>query len=180
MKKFLLLLGASGVGKSTLIQELEKLDSRFVYVSPYITRPLRKGEVEKVSVSRDAFNEMENTGKFISVNDLYGVRYGTPYEPIIDAVQRGKFPILDYPISDLETIRGKLPGLVFAVYVFPPSVEVLRERMIGREERFEESRREVESVRHDSPDIEFSVINHEGETRKVAEGIYRRFLEQET
>ena len=44
MQKFLLLLGVSGVGKSTIIRKLLAMDERFVYISPYITRQLREGE----------------------------------------------------------------------------------------------------------------------------------------
>ncbi|HBD04983.1 TPA: hypothetical protein DCZ32_00830, partial [Candidatus Uhrbacteria bacterium] len=58
MSKLLLLLGPSGVGKSAIIDELSKLDSRFVYISPYMTRPLRQGERNKIAVSDEQMDEM--------------------------------------------------------------------------------------------------------------------------
>ncbi|MBI2459148.1 MAG: hypothetical protein HYV53_01175 [Parcubacteria group bacterium] len=66
MSKFLLLLGPSGVGKSAIIDELSKFDNRFVYISPYMTRPLRLGEKNKVAVSDEQMDEM-----WRRINDAY-------------------------------------------------------------------------------------------------------------
>ena len=67
MSKFLLLLGPSGVGKSAIIDELSKLDSRFVYISPYMTRPLRVGERNKVAISDKQMDKMWARGELLSV-----------------------------------------------------------------------------------------------------------------
>jgi guanylate kinase len=127
--KLLLLLGVSGAGKTTLIRELRKLDSRFCYITPYITRPLREGEMDKVSVSLHSMYDMKTHGDFLVVNELYGVLYGTPYQPIIDALDAGRFPVLDWPIARLEVMREAFGRLIYAVYVAPPSVELLKARL---------------------------------------------------
>ncbi|MBU4010588.1 MAG: guanylate kinase, partial [Proteobacteria bacterium] len=62
LSKFLLLLGVSGVGKSTLIRELKRLDERFIYISPYMTRPLREGESDKIEVSNEEMDLMISKG----------------------------------------------------------------------------------------------------------------------
>ena len=180
MSKFLLLLGASGVGKSTIINELKKLDPRFVYISPFMTRPLREGEDEKVSVDKEVFKELEDAGKFVIVNELYGISYGTPYEPIVDAFDSGNFPVLDFPISRLDVVKKIFPGQLYIVYVYPPSLEILRERLKSRPERMRESEEEIERMGESKETFELSVVNHEGHTKEVAETIYRGYLESLT
>jgi len=68
LTKFLLLLGVSGVGKSTIIEALRKIDNRFVYISPYITRMLRDGEKDKIFVADSAMDETNKRGEFLVVN----------------------------------------------------------------------------------------------------------------
>ena len=94
MCKFLLLLGVSGVGKTSIIKELLKLDDRFIYISPWITRPLRAGETDKVSVTEEDLQRLLSAGEILAVNDIYGIRYGTPKQPIKDAFEQGQFPLL--------------------------------------------------------------------------------------
>jgi len=48
----------SGVGKSCIIEELIKIDDRFTYISPYVTRPLRDGEKNKIHISGEEMDEM--------------------------------------------------------------------------------------------------------------------------
>jgi guanylate kinase len=130
LSKFLLLLGPSGVGKSAIIDELLKLDAKFVYISPYMTRSLRPGEKNKIPISEEQMNEMERRGEFLVVNTLFGgIRYGTPSLPIIQAFGAGDYPILDWPVDRLLVMRQTFPEQLFTVYISPPSIHVLRERL---------------------------------------------------
>jgi len=106
MSKFLLLLGPSGVGKSSIIEELLQLDSRFVYISPFMTRALREGEKNKISISGEEMDKMWNRGELLVINELYGIRYATPRLPIVQALAQGNFPVLDWPISRIEAITA--------------------------------------------------------------------------
>lgn len=130
MSKFLLLLGPSGVGKSAIIDELSKLDTKFVYISPYMTRPLRSGERNKIPISGEQMDEMELRGEFLAVNTLFGgIRYGTPLLPIVEALAMGNFPILDWPIDRLQVMTQVFPGQLFTVYVSLSSIHVLYQRL---------------------------------------------------
>lgn len=176
MTKFLLLLGVTGVGKSTIIKELMKLDERFVYISPYMTRQLRDGETEKISIDDDTFDTMIAEGKFLTVNKLYNVRYGTPREPIESAFQNNLFPILDFPISDLKTVESAFPTALYPVYVQPPSISILKERLTGRIERFEAAQSELEHMKENTDAIELFITNHEGRARETAATIYEQYM----
>ncbi len=130
MSKFLLMLGPSGAGKSTIIAELEKLDSRFIYISPYMTRPLRAGERNKTSISHDEMDSLQQGGELLTHIVLHGdIRYGTPWRPIVEALAQGNFPMLDWPIDRLAEITKFFTGQTYTVYVAPPTLDVLRQRL---------------------------------------------------
>lgn len=183
MSKFLLLLGPSGVGKSTIIEELCRLDSRFVYVSPFMTRPARDGEKNKISISDKQMDGMFSRGEFLAVNELYGIRYATPRLPIDEALLNGNFPVLDWPVSKIEVMTQTFPGLLHVVYVAPLSVEVLRQRLAN-------DKRDVNGKRlqsaHDELEAywssrylgiyDFEVISEENQVQKIADAIYTNYL----
>lgn len=127
--KFLLLLGVSGVGKSTIMRILRQWDAKFVYISPYITRPLREGEQDKVSISNDVMDTMAKQGEFLTINTLFGIRYATPKKPIVEALQKGNYPLLDWPIDKLEVMRQSFPQQLYVVYLEPPTIKDLQTRL---------------------------------------------------
>ena len=185
MSKFLLLLGPSGVGKSSIIEELIRLDSRFVYISPFMTRPLREGEKNKISISGKEMDEMSERGEFLIINELYGVRYATPRLPIEQALAIGNFPILDWPINRVCVMTEAFPNQLYIVYVSPPSIEALQQRL-ARDDRDAEghrlrsARKELEmlkSSRH-SEIYDFEIVSEENQVSKVAQTIYASYLQQ--
>lgn len=127
MTKFLLLLGPSGAGKSTIIDQLRLLDSRYVYISPFMTRELRDGEKDKIFIDLKSFSLLERKKKFIFINELYGVRYGTPRDLIQETLKHGQFPVLDWPYDRVAVVREFFP--VFSCYLYPSSRKELEYRI---------------------------------------------------
>lgn len=183
MSKFLLLLGPSGVGKSAIIEELCRLDSKFVYISPYMTRPLREGERNKIPVSDEQIDWMLGRGELLVINKLYGIRYATPILPIVEALSKGNFPVLDWPISKIEVMTQAFPGQLHTVYISPPSIEVLRRRLAKdkrdtNESRLQSARRELEaywSCRYVGI-CNFEIVSEENQVPKIARAIYADYL----
>ncbi|MBI3255526.1 MAG: hypothetical protein HYZ63_00995, partial [Candidatus Andersenbacteria bacterium] len=128
------MLGPSSTGKSTVIRELRQLDSRFVYISPYMTRELREGERDKVPVTDVVMDEMNSRDELLVINELYSTRYGTPRVPIVQALDSGNFPLLDWPVSRMDVMTTAFPDQLFTVYLVPPSEEILTARL-GQDER---------------------------------------------
>jgi guanylate kinase len=129
---FVLLLGPSAVGKSTIIKQLNAHSDthNFSYVKPIMTRPNREGETDKISVPDEEFDDLERSGQFVVVNDLYGVRYGTPLEGILSPLQKGDIPILDYPLATVDKLkRPEYDTLKY--YVYPQSIEDWYSRVKG-------------------------------------------------
>ena len=99
---FVLLLGPSGVGKSTIIKELAK-ELDITYVTPVMDRPSRPGETEKTSLAPEEFTKKEEAGEFLVVNHLYGSRYGTPRQTVEQILSARKIAVLDFPLSAHQT-----------------------------------------------------------------------------
>jgi len=184
MSKFLLLLGPSGVGKSAIIEELIKLDSRFTYISPFTTRPLRNGERNKISISSEEIDIMWSEGKLLVVNELYdGIRYATPLLPIIQSLLREHFPVLDWPVAQMSTIIKAFSNQLYSVYIFPPSIDILHEHISkdGRDNtgiRFESACNELKeffSQKYDNL-YNMSIVSEEGKLSTVANAIYCGYL----
>lgn len=184
MSKFLLLLGPSGVGKSSIIEELLRLDSRFVYISPFMTRPLREGEKNKISISGEEMDEMWNRGELLVINELYGIRYATPRLPIVQALAQGNFPVLDWPVSRIEAMTQAFPNQLCVMYVSPPSIEALRQRLDkdGRDtdgHRLRSAREELEAYESSRyiGVCNFEIVAEENQVPKIAHTIYTNYLQ---
>lgn len=182
--KFLLLLGPSGVGKSTIIRHLSEMDSRFVYVSPYTTRDLRPGEKDKVHVSLEKIEHLEKTGKLLTINKIYGIYYATPKDTIDLALASGKFPILDWPVDKMEVMLKNYKGKLFAVYVEPDSLDELQWRLSqdGRDKegkRFSAGKEELHKYYLGEFDevINLKILNKQGADKEVAAKIYHGFTQ---
>ncbi len=185
MSKLLLLLGPSGVGKSSIIEELIRLDRRFEYISPFITRPLREEERNKISISGEEMSEMSERGKFIVINELYGVRYATPRQPIEQALKDGNFPVLDWPISRVSVMMEAFPNQLYIVYILPPSIEVLRQRLAKDDRdigghRLRSAYEELEAIEffRQIGIYDFEIISEENQVLKIAQTIYTNYLQQ--
>ena len=180
--KFLLLLGPSGVGKTSIIQRLRQLDGRFVYISPYITRKLRKGETDKVPVSGRKLDKLVRDGKILVVNQLYDIRYATPREPIEQAFEAERFPLLDWPVDRLDVMEQHFPDRLFKVYV-EIDPETLRQRLALDKRDLTQSRltaglaelKRLAGGEYDSL-IEYRIVNPAGEIDAVAQKIYEQYL----
>lgn len=180
--KFLLLLGVSGVGKSTIIKRLRELDDRFVYISPFVTRKLREGERDKVSVTSDEMDRLIVEGAILVVNEIYSVRYATPSRPIEEAFSNSLFPLLDWPIAKLPIMAEKFPGRLFSVYIEPPNITELKRRL-GKDDRDKNGKRLLEAIKEleilgkgrfdDQCDLRLTLDNN---VEVVADIIYRAFL----
>jgi guanylate kinase len=91
--------GVSCVGKSKLIRELVD-NFHWISIPTYMTRALRDGEIEKISISSEEFSQMDKDGYFICVNDFFNGKYGTPRREIETAINAtNQIWVLDFSIS---------------------------------------------------------------------------------
>ncbi|MCC7004960.1 hypothetical protein IT397_03530 [Candidatus Nomurabacteria bacterium] len=142
-----------------------------------MTRANRPGETDKTSISDEEFCTLDTNGGFVVVNNLYGVRYGTPLRGILSPLTRGNVPILDYPLDTVESLkRPEYDTLKF--YIYPPSIVSWRNRVESSERndsgRLEAGTRELGSLAISGfihPNIDISIINEDGAANVSAQQI---------
>jgi guanylate kinase len=126
--------GPSGVGKGTLIRGLmEQLPDLQLSVSA-TTRAPRPGEREGVDyhfLSREEFEGKVSAGEFVEHAGYAGRSYGTLRSELEERVRAGAPVVLEIEVQGARQVRASVPDAV-QVFIAPPSLEVLRTRLIGR------------------------------------------------
>ena len=132
---FLLLVGPSGVGKSTILAEIRKGVPGIRQLPTETTRPRRPEETEGVEhffLSEDEFNEVLASGDFIEWQVIHGYRYGTRRSAIQALAKNGCDYVLDMDSHGALALKAALPDQVVTVLIEPPSIENLRTRLTRR------------------------------------------------
>ena len=131
--KLIVLSGPGGVGKSTIVVELKKLDHFYFSVSATTRKP-RPGEIDGVAyhfVSDLQFQEMIENKTFLEWADFAGSRYGTPKAPVDKALAEGKNVLLEIEISGARQVKEAMPEAIM-VFLQPPSMQELEARITNR------------------------------------------------
>ena len=124
----------SGTGKSTVVQGLLHRFPQLVYSVSATTRPPRADEHQGIDyhfVDRDTFISMRQNGDFAEWACVHGELYGTPRQPLKEAVEEGLDIVLDIDVQGGVAIKDAFPEAA-TVFLLPPSFEVLKERLAGR------------------------------------------------
>lgn len=119
----------------------DEFPDTFAFSVSHTTRKPRPGEVEGKDyyyVQRDTFEEMINSGGFLEHAQFSGNRYGTSKQSVTDIQKTGRICILDVEINGVKNIK-KTDLNPRYVFLKPPSIEVLKERLQGRGTETEES-----------------------------------------
>jgi guanylate kinase len=132
--RVLVITGPSGVGKGTLIRGLmARLPQLQLSVSA-TTRPPRPGESDGVDyhfMTPEQFERHIAHGDFVEHADYAGRRYGTLRSELEDRIQRGIPVVLEIEVQGARLIRQTMPDAA-QVFIAPPSLHALRNRLVGR------------------------------------------------
>lgn len=126
--------GPSGAGKGTICKELINRDDSIVVSVSATTRKPRNGEVDGVSyhfLDRDGFESLIKEDGFLEHACVYDNYYGTPKKFVIEQITTGKNVLLEIDIQGALQVKKKYPEGIF-VFVLPPSMQTLKERIVGR------------------------------------------------
>ena len=157
----------SGAGKTTLVERLVECVPRLRMSRSYTSRPARPGETDGVDynfVTRDRFEEMIAAGDFLEWADVFGNLYGTCASDTERMLAVGDDVVLVIDVQGARQVRRK--GIAATtIFVMPPSLAVLEQRLRGRskdteaaiQRRLQVARDEVASF----SDYEYVVINDE-------------------
>ena len=161
------LSGPSGVGKKTVIDRVLAETpgySRAVTATTRAPRPTEVDGVDYFFLTEEVFSARLSREEFLEHAVVHGRRYGTLRQPVIEILDRGEVCFLEVDVQGAATIRGLITPALF-VFLVPPSLEALEERLRGRATEDEASltnrlataRRELER----EGEYDVSVVNDE-------------------
>ena len=150
--RLIVLSGPSGVGKDTVLRTLFELDPHLRYSVSYTTRPPRPGEVDGVSysfVSAPEFEAMVERGELLEWARVHGNLYGTSLRRVRESLAGGQDIVLKIDVQGAAQLRGRVGGEAVFIFLLPPSLEELRERLRARESESDESlaQRDADALR---------------------------------
>lgn len=130
----LVVSGPSGVGKGTVCKYLvEREDDIFLSVSATSRKP-RVGEIDGEHYyfkTPEEFAEMVENDEFLEYANYVSSSYGTPKAPCFDHLEKGESVILEIEVQGGTMVKEKYPEAVL-IFMVPPSMETLKERLTGR------------------------------------------------
>lgn len=124
----------SGAGKTTVLKGLMDRTRGIVFSVSYTTRAKRPGEEEGrdyIFVSQERFEEMIQRGELAEWTETYGHFYGTGKIDLENLLATGMDVILDLDVRGYLAVKESFPDAV-GVFISPPSLEVLEERLKER------------------------------------------------
>ena len=140
--KLIVFSAPSGTGKSTIAKlVLERFPNLRFSVSA-TTRQKRTGETEGLNyyfLSKEAFEEKIRTGGFIEYEFFFGNHYGTLLDKTGEVIDSGTSMLLDLDVKGAVNLKKIFPDNSLLLFIKPPGMEVLKQRLQGRESEDEES-----------------------------------------
>ncbi len=139
----IILSSPSGAGKSTLSRLVLQDDPDVQFSVSATTRPPRQGEKdgrEYYFKTREDFESLVADGGMLEYAEVFGNLYGTPRAPVEAAIESGKDVLFDVDWQGGQQIRNSsLKDAVVSIFILPPSIAALEERLKSRGQDSEET-----------------------------------------
>lgn len=130
----IIISGPSGVGKGTIYDEVLKRMPNIQKSISVTTREPRAHEIDGVHYyfkTVEEYQQMIANGDFLETASVYNNNYGTPKLPVFEMMEKGLDVMFEIDIIGAKQIKKKYPDSV-AIYIIPPSFEVLEQRLRDR------------------------------------------------
>jgi len=131
----IVLSSPSGAGKSTISRMLLEADDEITMSISATTRPKRAGEVDDVDyhfVTPDRFQELVDQDELAEWAYVFDHRYGSPKEPIKEALRLGRDILFDIDWQGTQQLRGAFSTDLVRIFILPPSMAELERRLRTR------------------------------------------------
>ena len=166
----IVLSGPAGVGKGTIAKGILEQDENVCLSVSATTRNPRPIDIDGVTYhfkTKDEFSEMIKNDALLEWAVYSDNFYGTPKEPVFEALKNGKDVILEIEVQGSLQIRAHHPEAVF-VFIMPPSIEELERRLTDRgtetsdeiEKRMATAKKELEYLNK----YNYIIVNEDIET----------------
>jgi guanylate kinase len=166
--RLVVLAGPTAVGKGTVAADVRRRHPEVWISVSATTRAPRPGEQDGVHywfVDDDRFDHMVEHGDLLEWAVVHkAARYGTPRQPVEEALAAGRPAMLEIDLQGARQVRASMPDALF-VFLKPPSWDELVRRLVGRGTETEAEReRRLETAREElaaEAEFDVSIVNHE-------------------
>ncbi|MFH0771795.1 MAG: guanylate kinase [Candidatus Omnitrophota bacterium] len=124
----------SGCGKTSLVRALLRKKLDLIHPASFTTRSPRQGERDRKDyhfVSEMEFKRRLKRGDFLEWSKPFGQFYATPKEPIVKNISQGRNVVLSLDVKGACFVKKKFQDAIL-IYILPPSLEALEQRLINR------------------------------------------------
>ena len=180
-KKLYVVSGSSGVGKGTVLKGFMAKHPDFMLSISCTTRSPREGEIDGENyffLSKEDFKACIDEDKFLEWAEFAGNFYGTKKKFIKECLDNGMNVILEIETNGALQVKKKMPEAVL-IFITPPSLEALEERLRGRhtedeetiQKRLHEVKKELECAKqYDYQVVNDNLENAIAELEKIIDG----------
>ncbi len=139
--RLFIIAGCSGVGKGTLLNLFLERNPKIKLSISATTRKPRKGEQEGVNyfyITKEEFINSIKNDEFLEWTEFSGNYYGTKKSFVEKTLNKGTDLILEIEVNGAKNVKAQKPDAV-TIFIMPPSVEILEQRLRGRHTEDEET-----------------------------------------
>ncbi|MBW7886794.1 MAG: guanylate kinase [Bacteroidetes bacterium] len=139
--KLFAITSPSGGGKTSIIKVVLERHPEIKFSISATTRPMRSGEVngrEYFFLSQEEFQTLIEHDELVEYEQLYTDYYGTLQREVNRALQAGSCMIFDVDVKGARSIQQKYPNEAVLIFIMPPSLEILEQRLRSRKTENEE------------------------------------------
>ncbi len=160
--KLYIISAPSGAGKTSLVKQLIAEVEKLIVSVSHTTRKMREGEIEGkdyIFTTIDSFKQAIENSSFLEHAQVFDNFYGTAKKSVEISLDKGTDVILEIDWQGAQQVRKMLPSCV-SIFILPPSIEVLQQRLEGRGQDSKEiiSRRMRDAVEEMSHYNEFDYL----------------------
>jgi guanylate kinase len=184
-EKMIVVSAPSGAGKTTIVRHLLKTFPQLGFSVSATSRKIREGEKdgrEYYFMSSEEFRQMIAEGKLLEWQEVYpGSYYGTQVSEVERITLNGQFPVFDVDVVGGLNIKKMYGEKALAVFIRPPSYEILESRLRARATDSEESlQKRLDKVKWEltfEKDFDQVIVNDKLEDSfRKSEALVKNFL----
>ena len=185
--KLIVFSAPSGAGKTTLVKYILKSFSEIQFSISATSRKARGEERDGKDyyfLSNQEFKARIKNDEFIEYEEVYGGNYYGTLKSEVDRIWKDKkIAIFDIDVVGGANIKGMFPDETLSIFVMPPSIEILRERLV---ERGDVSKEEIDvRIKKAESELDYAskfdniIINNDlEESKKVALTLIKEFIDE--
>ena len=155
----------SGAGKTTLVKKIS-IENNFKISISHTTRKPRTNEVngkDYFFVNKEEFKNLVDKGEFLEHAKVFDYYYGTPKQPVMNALKDGKDILFDIDWQGTQLLMNSVQDDLVKIFVLPPSAKELEKRLLKRNQDTEDTVKKRMSMASDEishyAEYDYIIIN---------------------